>query len=57
MDCLASFAMDNVKTLKAAVTAYRNLRDWTKEKRDEFIQVANERVILTLSLVKHFSRS
>jgi len=48
MTCLASFAIVSVETLQAAVTAYRNLRDWTKEKRDEFIATANERVRLTL---------
>lgn len=49
MDILSSFSIDDVSSLRAAVTAYRNLRDWAKEKRDEFIRVANEKVILTIS--------
>lgn len=51
MTRLASFAIRSVETLRVAVTAYRNLRHWTKEKRDEFIAAANERVILTFSLM------
>jgi len=51
MTRLASFAIRSVETLRMAVTAYRNLRHWTKEKRDEFIAAANERVILTFSLM------
>jgi hypothetical protein len=46
MTRLASFAIGNVETLRAALTAYRNLRDWTKGKRDEFIKAANGRVII-----------
>ena len=30
-------------TFRAGVTAYRNARDWAKEKRDDFIFAANER--------------
>ena len=44
MTRLASFAIGSVETLRAALTAYRNLRDWTKGKRDEFIEAANGRV-------------
>lgn len=34
----------NLKTFREGATAYRNARDWTKEKRDEFIEAANERM-------------
>lgn len=33
----------NPDTFHQGATAYRNARDWTKEKRDEFIEAANER--------------
>ena len=50
MTRLASFAIGSEETLQAALTAYRNLRGWTKGKRNEFIEAANEMVIiLTLS--------
>jgi hypothetical protein len=34
---------DTAEIFRQGVTVYRNMRDWTKEKRDEFIEVANER--------------
>jgi hypothetical protein len=34
---------DTTEIFRQGVTVYRNMRDWTKEKRDEFIEVANER--------------
>jgi hypothetical protein len=33
----------NLETFRQEVTAYRNMRDWIKEKRDKFIEAANER--------------
>jgi hypothetical protein len=33
----------NPDTFRQGATAYRNARDWAKEKRDEFIEGANER--------------
>jgi hypothetical protein len=33
----------NAKTFRQKVTVYRNIKDWTKEKRDKFIKAANER--------------
>lgn len=43
MTCLALFGIGNAEMLRAAVIAYR---DWAKDRRDEFIKAANERVIL-----------
>ncbi|KAF2816851.1 uncharacterized protein BDZ99DRAFT_483960 [Mytilinidion resinicola] len=44
MTQLRSFAMtDTAETFRQGARAYRNLRDWTKEQRDEAIQQANER--------------
>jgi hypothetical protein len=37
----------NAETFRQGATAYRNMRDWTKEKRDEFIEVANKRAANT----------
>jgi hypothetical protein len=34
----------NLKTFRQGATAYRNARDWVKEKRDKFIEAANGRV-------------
>jgi hypothetical protein len=34
----------NPETFRQGATAFRNLRDWAKEKRDEFIEAANVRV-------------
>lgn len=34
---------DNLESFRQGVTAYRNARDWAKEKRDEFIKAANRR--------------
>ena len=33
----------NIEKFRDGVTAYRNARDWAKEKRDEFIEAANKR--------------
>ncbi|KAK2795046.1 hypothetical protein FQN50_009805 [Emmonsiellopsis sp. PD_5] len=33
----------NLETFRQGASTYRNARDWAKEKRDEFIRVANER--------------
>jgi hypothetical protein len=35
---------DGPETFRQRATAYRNGRDWTKEKRDKFIEAANGRV-------------
>jgi hypothetical protein len=43
MTQLRSFAMtDTVDTFRQGATAYRNLRDWAKEQREEAIRQANE---------------
>ncbi|KMP10245.1 hypothetical protein CIRG_09926 [Coccidioides immitis RMSCC 2394] len=34
----------DLETFRLGASAYRNARDWAKEKRDQFIQVANERL-------------
>ena len=48
MNQLNSWGMTgNVETFRHGATAYRNARDWAKEKRDEFIDVTNERVANT----------
>ena len=40
------YAMTSDKeTFRHGATAYRNSKNWTKEKRDEFIKVANGRVV------------
>ena len=45
MNQCEAFAMTrNVETFRQGATAYRNARDWAKEKRDEFIDAANETV-------------
>lgn len=44
MTQLRSWAMtDTPETFRQGASAYRNARDWAKEKRDEFIRLANER--------------
>lgn len=44
MTQLRSFSLtDMYDTFRQGVSAYRNARDWAKEKRDEFIRLANER--------------
>ncbi|KAL2369989.1 hypothetical protein RJ035_007334 [Blastomyces gilchristii] len=44
MTPLRSFAMtDNPDTFRSGACAYRNARDWAKERRDEFIKSANDR--------------
>ncbi|KAK2742687.1 hypothetical protein FQN57_005142 [Myotisia sp. PD_48] len=46
MTQLRSFAMtDNRETFQQGASAYRNLRDWAKEQRNEFIEAANERYL------------
>lgn len=35
----------NVETFRQGATAYRNGRDWAKEKRDGFIEAANTRIL------------
>jgi hypothetical protein len=37
--------INNLDIFRIGVTAYRNVRDWIKEKRDKFIEAANERAI------------
>lgn len=45
MTSLRSFAMtDTAETFRRGATVYRNARDWAKEKRDELIRRANERL-------------
>jgi hypothetical protein len=39
---MARSVTSDLRSLREGVTAYRNARDWTKEKRDEFIKAANE---------------
>ena len=42
MTQLRSFAMtDTTETFRQGATAFRNARDWTKEKRNEFVKSAN----------------
>jgi len=44
MNQLGAFAMtNNLDTFRLGAGAFRNLRDWAKEQRDEAIQQANER--------------
>jgi hypothetical protein len=57
MNRLGLFGIGNANDLTAAITAYRNLRDWTRGRRDEFIEATNGKVILILSLVKHILKS
>jgi hypothetical protein len=33
----------NVETFRQGAIVYRNMRDWTKARRDKFIEAANER--------------
>jgi hypothetical protein len=48
MNQCEAFAMTrNPETFRQGATAYRNMRDWIKEKRDEFIEVANEKAANT----------
>jgi hypothetical protein len=35
----------NLETFRQGAILYRNARDWAKEKRDEFIEGANERAV------------
>jgi hypothetical protein len=45
MTLIDSFSLKgNVNAFRQGVTAYRNARDWAKEKRDELIEAANERL-------------
>jgi hypothetical protein len=45
MNQLRSFAMTgSAESFRQGATVYRNGRDWTKKKRDEFIEAANRRV-------------
>jgi hypothetical protein len=45
MNQAEAFAMTrNVEIFRQGATAYRNARNWAKEKRDEFIETANGRV-------------
>ena len=44
MTQLRCFAMiDSPESFRQGAAAYRNARDWAKERRDEFIRLANER--------------
>ncbi|OJD13356.1 hypothetical protein ACJ73_09211 [Blastomyces percursus] len=52
MTQLRSFAMtDNRDTFRSGACAYRNARDWAKERRDEFIKSANERHMQKINLL------
>ena len=45
MNQLGAFAMtNNADTCRQGATAYRNTRDWAKDKRDGFIEAANGRI-------------
>lgn len=45
MNQLRSFSVtDTPESFRQGATAYRNARDWAKEKRDEFIEAANGRM-------------
>jgi len=45
MNQLRSFAVTDIpETFRQGATAYRNARDWAKEKRDGFIEAANGRM-------------
>ena len=43
----------NPETFRQGASAYRNARDWAKEKRDEFIRLANERHSNAQSQTQH----
>jgi hypothetical protein len=44
MNLLDAFALPgNADSCRRGMTAYRNMKVWTKERRDEFIEAANER--------------
>ena len=46
MNQFRSFSMtDTSKTFRQGATAYQNARDWAKEKRDGFIEMANGRIL------------
>ena len=54
MTQLRSWAMtDSLETFRQGASAYRNARDWAKEKRDEFIRLANERHLNAQSQAQH----
>ena len=44
---------NNAETFRQGASAYRNARDWAKEKRDEFIRLANERHLNAQSQAQH----
>ena len=47
MHQLGAFAMtNNPETFWQGATAYRNARDWAKERRDKFIEAANARIFV-----------
>lgn len=54
---MARSVTSDLKSLREGVTAYRNARDWTKEKRNEFIKAANERLAKAHSHFQHASSS
>ena len=39
--------MDSVKNFRAGATAWRNARDWAKERREELIAMANSKLLDT----------
>ncbi|EEH47850.2 uncharacterized protein PADG_03934 [Paracoccidioides brasiliensis Pb18] len=43
----------NLETFRQGACAYRNARDWAKEKRDEFIRTTNERHLEAQSQLLH----
>lgn len=48
MNQLRSFSViDTPDAFRQGAAAYRNARDWAKEKRDQFIEAANERINTT----------
>ncbi|RJE22369.1 hypothetical protein PHISCL_05311 [Aspergillus sclerotialis] len=54
MTQLDAWAMTgNPETFRQGASAYRNARDWAKEKRDEFIRLANKRHLNAQSQAQH----
>ena len=45
--CRAVGMRDDVETFRQGAMAFRNARDWTRDKRDELIEEANQRVAAT----------
>ncbi|KAH0538442.1 hypothetical protein FGG08_004990 [Glutinoglossum americanum] len=52
MTPLGSFSMTHsIETFREGASAFRNARDWAKEKRDELIRDANSRLMATLDVI------